>query len=313
MHRRLTFVFAVALLASFIGTASGSLLFYDSFNYSAGSLGTAGSPTWTKVGGSTADPTVQNAGGLTFPGLATSGDSNNVQYDGSGIGAPAASDDVAIPGGPYSTGTLYYSLLVKVPTVQVSGGNGFSTGTNLTFGSFMAGFQTVSATTNPATNTTLASLLIRSGDATQTSTTYQLGTSITTNNADRTFYTVSNGPATNYSTGASAETVFVVMKYTFDPTTNANETSKMFINPTPGGAEPGSPQVTATYDAALVRNTGIASFFVRNNSVEPDVLWIDELRIGTTWEDVTPAVPEPMTAALGLVGVCLPLLLRRRR
>ena len=34
---------------------------------------------------------------------------------------------------------------------------------------------------------------------------------------------------------------------------------------------------------------GIKSFFVRNNSVEPDALLIDELRIGDTWQDVTPA------------------------
>jgi hypothetical protein len=60
-------------------------------------------------------------------------------------------------------------------------------------------------------------------------------------------------------------------------------------------------------------NTGIRSFFVRNNSVEPDVMLVDELRIGTTWADVTPVIPEPATGTITLLGVCLPLILRRRR
>jgi uncharacterized protein (TIGR03382 family) len=51
---------------------------------------------------------------------------------------------------------------------------------------------------------------------------------------------------------------------------------------------------------------------VRNNSVEPDVMLVDELRIGATWADVTPAIPEPTTGTIALLGVCLSLLWRRR-
>ena len=102
-----------------------------------------------------------------------------------------------------------------------------------------------------------------------------------------------------------AETVFAVLKYTFDSVNG--DSAKLFINPIPGDPEPAA-QLTVTAGTALTLNTGIRSFYVRNNSVEPDTLLIDELRIGDTWEDVTPAVPEPATLVLlvfAVAGQCL--------
>jgi hypothetical protein len=56
----------------------------------------------------------------------------------------------------------------------------------------------------------------------------------------------------------------------------------------------------------------IQSFFLRNNSVAPDVIEVDEVRIGTAWEDVTSStVPEP--CALGIIGIAATGLLRRRK
>ena len=124
MSHRVHSVLAVALLASCVGSASGNLIFYDSFNYgpSGTSLGTAGSPTWVK-NGSSPDPTVQNVGGLTYPGLQVSSDTKSLQYDGSGVnagsGAPAATDGTHDPRGSITTGSLYYSLLLKVTAVQI--------------------------------------------------------------------------------------------------------------------------------------------------------------------------------------------------
>jgi MYXO-CTERM domain-containing protein len=191
-----------------------------------------------------------------------------------------------------------------VPVVQTAGGNGFATGVNLTQGSFMAGLQTLPAGGTPTVGTSAAPLLIVSGDGlSQFGTTYRLGTSKTATAVDRQF------ASTQFSTGANAQTVFAVLKYTFDSTNG--DSAKLFLNPTPGGAEPAA-DLTVTAGTNLTLNTGIQSFFVRNNSVEPDTLWIDELRVGTTWEDVTPAVPEPAAGALALVGLCLSLLGRRR-
>ena len=87
------------------------------------------------------------------------------------------------------------------------------------------------------------------------------------------------------------------------------------MNPTPGSAEGANTPVVAT-SAGLNDITGsqIQSFFLRNNSVEPAFTVIDDLRVGTTWEDVTPAVPEPSTGLLigaGFLGLVLVRRIRR--
>ena len=290
-------------------SSSATLIFYDSFNYgpSGTSLGTAGSPTWIKTGTSP-DPTVQSVGGLTYPGLAVSGDNVSLQYDGSGVnagsGAPAATDGTAISTG-ITSGSVYYSLLMKVTAVTVGTGNGFATGANLTQGSFMAGLQTNAASAAPTVGTSAAPLLIVSGDGTQTSTTYKLGTAKTATAVDRQFATQT------FSTGPGAETVFVVLKYTFDSVNG--DSASLFLNPTAGSLEPAPSlgPVTAGANLTLGTPAGIKSFFVRNNSVEPDALLIDELRIGDTWEDVTPT-PEP-TSSFALLSLCGVGLARRCR
>jgi hypothetical protein len=309
-----TRLFAAGILISIASPhLHAALLFYDSFNYSTGSLGTGGSPTWAK-NGTSPDPTVQNVGGLTYAGLQVSSDTFSLQYDGSGVntgsGVPAATDGTTLSGQPYTTGSLYYSLLLKVTAVQVGAGNGFAAGVNLTNGSFMAGMQTLANTAAPTVGASAAPLLIRSGDQVQATgqfaATYQLGTSKTATAADRQFYT-----GQSFTTGAGAETVFVVLRYTFDSVNG--DSASLFLNPTPGSSEPAA-QLTVTAGTALTLNSGIQSFYVRNNSVEPDELLIDELRIGTTWEDVTPsAVPEPaVTLLAGMAGLAL-LVWRRSR
>lgn len=303
-------IFACLVLAGAISQSQAALLFYDSFNYSAGSLGTVGSANWVK-NGTSPDPAVQNIGGLTFSGLQTSSDTMSLQYDGSGVnagsGAPAATDGRTLVGQPYTSGSLYYSLLLKVTSISNSPagavGNAFATGANLTQGSFMAGLQTLAASTAPGQATTASPLLIRSGDGTQFSTTYQLGTSKTATSADRQFYT-----GQNFTIGPGGDTVFIVLKYNFDSVNG--DSASLFINPTPGGAESAA-QLVVTAGTALTLNTGIQSYFVRNNSVEPDTLQIDELRVGTAWADVTPAVPEPTTGALACLGGLLLLAGRR--
>jgi len=290
------------LIAGFLLLAAGvqlhaNLLFYDPFDYPAGvanNLSVAASGTWSHAG-TTVEPVVQNVG-LTFPGLAGGANAYSVQYDGVNTAGVAAHD----LGSAFTTGTLYYSLLMKVTAVQVGTENGFATGVNLTQGSFMAGLETVSPTTTPAVGSSAAPLLIRSGDGTQYSSTYQLGTSLSATAVDRQFYT-----GQSFTTGAAGETVFVVLKYSFDAANG--DRASLFINPTPGGAEPAA-QLSVATGTALALNSGIGAFFLRNNSVEPDQLLLDELRIGTTWGDVTPlAIPEPSSAVLlGIAGLgCL--------
>jgi hypothetical protein len=273
-----------------------TLLFYDSFDYAASvgqNLSTASAANWAHSGGAV-EPVVGNAGGLTYGNLAVSGDSFTATYDGSGASGVSGHG----LGSAYTSGTLYYSLLMKV--TDVGSVSGFSTGVNLTGGSFMAGLDTVAATTAPGTANTAAPLLIRSGDGTQFSSTYQLGTAITATSADRTW----TGSGMTFTTGAGGETVFVVLKYDF-----GDNSASLFVDPTPGDPEPAA-TLHVTTGTALTLNSGISSFFLRNNSVEPDGMVVDELRIGTTWADVTP-VPEPSTAVL-FGGAALALLLAQR-
>ncbi len=307
--RPLVAALAVLVAILVIQSARANLLYYDSFDYEAG-VGTnlsSASSNWVHSGGAT-EPQPQSVGSLTYPGLGGSGDSIVAQYDGA-FSSGNSSHEIDSTG--ITDGTLYFSLLLKVPTVQVSGGNAFGTGSNLINGSFMAGFDTVAPGTAPATNTTAAALLIRSGDGTQTADTYQLGTSFTTNTADRKWFGDQANPnsSTNLTTGASAQTVLVVVKLTLDSTTATNQMAQLFVNPTVSNTEPGSADVTSAFDALFSANTGVRSFFFRNNSVEPDVMYVDELRVGTTWVDV---MPEPASIGFFALGG-LTLCGRRRR
>lgn len=311
--RFLHVVIVLTTLLALAQTASANLLVYDSFEYSNASLGTAGSPNWVKNGGSP-DPAVVS-GGLSYPGFSDS--SNSLKYDGSGVnqggGAPAATDgrDLTGPNGgsPLTSGAVYYSLLLKVNAIQTfpggSSGNGWSSPTsNLAQGAFMAGLETLVASAAPATGNNAAPLCIRptNPSPSQFTTTFQLGTARTSTGADRTYTTNS------YNVG---DTIFVVVKYTFGASSPTDDTATLYVNPSLD-AEPGTltgDDVNVTAGTALNLGTpaGIKSFFVRNNSVEPDDLQIDELRIGTSWLDVT---PEPGSAALAIC--CAAMLLSSR-
>jgi hypothetical protein len=107
-----------------------------------------------------------------------------------------------------------------------------------------------------------------------------------------------NGPA------ASTTPALLVYRLTFSA---AGETISAYYNPTPGAAEPavaGSTSVIpeGTFAATLTS--------IRLQSGDQPINF-DEVRIGTTFADVTP-VPEPASAGL-LAGVGALMLGRRRR
>ncbi|HZT43205.1 MAG TPA: VCBS repeat-containing protein [Chthonomonadaceae bacterium] len=75
------------------------------------------------------------------------------------------------------------------------------------------------------------------------------------------------------------QTVFLVVHARFY---SGNDTFDLYINPTPGAAMPSTPDVTKTdLDLGTVNilNFGTGAAYA-----------VDEIRIGTTWQDVTPAV-----------------------
>jgi hypothetical protein len=94
------------------------------------------------------------------------------------------------------------------------------------------------------------------------------------------------------------ETVFLVLKSQF---TAGNDTFTLYINPTPGGPEPG---------AGLVKNNSNVGTVAGMTLYSTGAFSIDEFRLGETFADVTPAVPEPTTWLLALFALT-PLVRRR--
>lgn len=102
-------------------------------------------------------------------------------------------------------------------------------------------------------------------------------------------------------------TYLLVAKYDFG-TAAANDGSiTLWVNPTLGGAAPsGGSQVGITgADESLMAFTGVA--------LEGGAAQFDEVRIGGTFADVTPMVPEPTSIGLAVLGASACLLRRRAR
>ncbi len=93
-------------------------------------------------------------------------------------------------------------------------------------------------------------------------------------------------PGPGYPVGT---TIFVVTKTTIVPGDTGNDTFEIWINPTPGSAET---TATVTSLPEIPTNnidpvTGFQGFRFRTREGLTGVFEFDELRIGTTWEDVT--------------------------
>ncbi len=317
-------------LLIFAGRVSAALPYYDSFSYTTGdTLGTrtgtnSTSGNWVTYSNNTPPPIGNQS--LSYPttpaGPTPTG--FDVKYDnssttGNGSGYHALGQSI-------SSGTVYYSLLLDVTAI---GTNGFTSGSNLTAGSFLAGFSTDTNPTgqpNPAGNgvSCAAPLVMRSGDGSASSANYQLGTGVNqfanTTISNRRFEGA-QGPSAGHATNT---TLFLVFSFTYrldvaNPNgPNSGDYVKMWINPTPGTleADNNSAKVidtgpSGTNDTGIYLNGGVNSgtasdpaivgFIIRTNSVGADAMEVDELRIGTNWEDVTPPAPEP-AAALAIIA-----------
>jgi len=101
------------------------------------------------------------------------------------------------------------------------------------------------------------------------------------------------------------DTNFIVVSYDFGSTS-----AKLWFNPTPGGLE-GAPDMTLAGDGSV---TAIANIGFKAQSDATGATLIDTLRVGTTWADVTTAIPEPSSLVLAMAGIGLMMgLIRRRR
>lgn len=117
----------------------------------------------------------------------------------------------------------------------------------------------------------------------------------------------SSNATTNSSTSAALDTTFlIVARFSMNGGSTYQRTD-LYINPT-GPSDPGTADATATFNTGL---TQLSLLSVRNFSPEAlDTLYIDELRVGTTFADVIPEPSAALLAAFGALGI---LLLMRRR
>ena len=225
------------------------LPYYEPFAYAeASSLGQ--SQQWSN--NNTGDNIIVAGGTLTpaYPGLNPSTTGYAI-FGGDGLDCSTAFTST-------NTGTIYYSLIMNVNTMagvtDVNGGY---------FATFGSGSSTFGGT--------LWTKRVDDG-------VYNLGLEVRTGTAANTTWT-----ADAYTAG---QTVFVVVGYTFgDPATASDDTVNLWVNPTINGAQPAA-TITDTHTGTDL--TSISNFILRQDSTgETPSMSVDELRIGTTWAQVT--------------------------
>ncbi|MFZ4679215.1 MAG: T9SS type A sorting domain-containing protein [Flavobacterium sp.] len=228
---------------------ASALPYYEPFAYAeASSLGS--SQQWSNV--NTGDNIIVAGGNLlpAYSGLNPSTTGYAI-FDGAGIDCSSAFTST-------TSGTIYYSFIMNINTMagvtDVNGGY---------FATFGSGSSTFGGT--------LWTKRVDDG-------VYNLGLEVRTGTAANTTWTNDA-----YTAG---QTVFVVVGYTFgDPNTASDDTVNLWVNPTINGAQPAA-TITDTHTGTDL--TSISNFILRQDSAtETPSMSVDELRIGTTWAQVT--------------------------
>ena len=240
----------IGLCALVLGVQS-QVLVYDGFDYTAGDLATNGG--W--VPRSTGTDIQVISDNLTYSGFAASV-GNAAQFSTSLGGKDP---QLAFPS--QASGVIYASFLLKV--TDLTG----ATVPRYSFG--------LSNATDPAASSGnyTACLYIKSSTGG-----YLIGINRGTTDTD------TQWAGTEYAVGT---VVLVVVSYDI-----TNQVSKLWINPASGNFG-----VATTPTESAIANAGnfpginsntIASVFFRQTNTQNPIMTIDELRVGTSWGDVTP-------------------------
>ncbi len=185
-------------------------------------------------------------------------------------------------GGSFSSGSLYYSLILRVTDLT-----GLSTS-----GAFVAGFNQLAPNSTSGVTRAVARLQFRATDATATRFNLGIRCDVWSPNTSTVAW-----DTTAFAPGPTP--IFIVARYTFNTASITDDVASLWVNPSP------STFGAASAPAASVTGTGcdlspLQSFFLRQIDVGPAVTVADEVRIGTSWADVTPpgGCPAPTVTSI---------------
>ena len=301
MRRSIFGILCGALAALVTGpAASASLLIYEPFNDTAsqallGQSNTGTGTNWLRAAG-TATTTAINttSGSLTMPAGLPAAMGNSVAITGIGNsngGANRLAFDSSST--TITSGTVYFSMAMRVDSL---------TGSNNNIGAFIFGLNNTanSATTAGGPSIVGARLQVRIDPSDDTM--YDIG--IFNNHA-------ATAGAASWSSGLTVgDTLFLAGSYTFNTGSSSDDVSSLWINPAPntfGATSPPTPTLSDTTGGSDLADIG--SIILRQSTAP--YLTVDEIRVGTTWTDVT--VPEPATIGILGIAAAVGVLARQRR
>jgi len=265
----------LALLGAFLATSAWALpVAWEPFAYPTTPTNLVGQVnpngvgfTWWQAGPTTGGTNVPSIypGNLSYPGLAPS-TGNAVKFGGVDSGGMAARFSQTSGGNIATSGTLYYSFIF-----QLTDTNGLSTTAY-----FWAGFNNSAGSQSGLPTTVGTRINCRPAVGG-----FQIG-------LDKSSGT---GSAFQFATNLFqlGTNIFVVGSYTFNTSSTSDDVSQLWIDP-----DPSTFGTTNQPPATLTNSTGndlaqIASFCLFNrNPGEPHGIILDQLSIGTSWDQVTP-------------------------
>ncbi|MCX6305858.1 MAG: T9SS type A sorting domain-containing protein [Bacteroidetes bacterium] len=246
----LTFLISAVITLGFHGIGFGQLLLNENFDYAAATPLTSNG--WVQTGTTVTNPILVSASGLNFAGYLSSGIGNAADMTTTG-------QDVNNTFAMQTTGSVYAGFLVSVSSAQ-------------TTGDYFIHFAE-----SPITGNVFKGRVFIKKDAATSSIAFGISKSSTT--VAYTGYTY-----------ALNTTYLIVLKYQFVAGTTTDDNVSIYINPSIGAPEPGSPTISYidnTQTDAL--NIGLIALR-QGSATSAAALQVDGIRIGLTWPDVVPAV-----------------------
>ena len=250
-------------------TNGGTVITNNGVLWVSRGLRDAGTPqagVWTWGGSGSGEPRVNGGAALSYPGLWQAGGSLGLYMRPDHV---AGNRNAGIQLATLNSGKVYASFLLNVQTWPTNQNRMIcqlnSTSTTLG-GSDLVSFFI--STTNTTTGTSNRVYVVKHGSS------------------------VTNEPPAEAPSITAGTTHLIVMRYSFDPADN--DELAMWVDPGSLGVGEGSVPVPATTTTNGTDVTSFSTFAIceQNDTAKAgSSLFLDEIRIGTKWADVTPTSP----------------------